>query len=116
MKERTHGRTFVGTVVAAKMQNTATVEWERSRYIPKYERFEKLTTRIKAHNPDDIDAKKGDVVRIKECRPLSKTKHFIITEKIGHEELFVAKEQLKEESKVKVHSEAKDESSQSESN
>jgi small subunit ribosomal protein S17 len=114
MKERTHGRTFVGTVVAAKMQNTATIEWNRRKYIPKYERFEKLTTRIKAHNPDDIDAKKGDIVRVKECRPLSKTKHFIITEKIGHEELFVAKEQLKEESKVKV-SEVKNESSQSES-
>jgi len=98
---RTHGRTFTGIVIEDKMQKTATVEWERSRFIPKYERFEKLTTRIKAHNPEAIDAKKGDIVKVQECRPLSKTKHFMIIEKVGHEELFVAKEQLREESRVK---------------
>ncbi|MBW3019202.1 30S ribosomal protein S17 [Candidatus Woesearchaeota archaeon] len=115
MKTSTHGRTFVGTVVAAKMQDTATVEWERSRYIPKYERFEKLTTRVKAHNPENIDAKKGDIVKIMECRPLSKTKNFVIIEKIGHEEFFEAEEELKQESKFKV-AEEKNESSQSENN
>lgn len=115
MKPRTHGRTFVGTVVAAKMQDTATVEWERSRYLPKYERFEKLTTRVKAHNPEDIDAKKGDIVKIMECKPLSKTKHFLIIEKLGHEEFFEAREELMEESKVKV-AEDKDESGKGEDN
>ena len=110
MKIRTHGRTFIGTVVSARMQNTVTVEWGRSKYIPKYERYEKMVTRIKAHNPSEIDAVKGDIVRVEECRPLSKTKNFVITEKLGHEALFVAKEELKEESKVKKHEE-QDESS-----
>lgn len=96
---RTHGRTFIGIVVADRMPKTATVEWERWRSVPKYERFRKLTSRVKAHN--EIDAKKGDVVKLVECRPLSKTKHFMIVEKLGHEELFVAKEELKSEGKVR---------------
>ena len=76
----TRGRTFTGTVIADKMAKTVTVEWERQKYIPKYERYEKRRTRVKAHNPENINAKEGDMVVIKETRPLSKTKHFIITE------------------------------------
>ena len=109
---RTRGRTFTGIVVEAKMQNTAIVEWPRRKYVTKFERYEKLRTRIKAHNA--IDAKKGDLVKVCECRPISKTKHFTITEKIGHEKLFEAKQALMEESKVKH--EEKDESAESEHN
>ena len=79
----THGRTFVGTVIAAKMNKTATIEWNRTRYLPKYERTATERSRVKAHNPPEIDAKKGDIVSITECRPLSKTRHFIITEVMG---------------------------------
>src|SRR3989338_5095681 len=98
---RSRGRTFTGVVVAARMQVTATVEWERRRYVSKYERYENRRTRVKVHNPPNIDAKKGDIVKIVECRPISKTKKFIITEKLGHERLFEAKQELMEESKVK---------------
>lgn len=98
---KTHGRTFTGIVVRSRMQNTATVEWTRWRYVPKYERYERTRTRAKAHNPEDIDAKEGDIVIIKECRPLSKTKNFTIVKKVGHERLFEAKQELEEESKVK---------------
>ncbi len=104
---RTRGRTFTGIVLEAKMQSTAIVEWPRRKYVTKYERYEKLRTRIKAHNA--IDAKKGDIVKVIECRPISKTKHFTITEKIGHEKLFEAKQELMEESKVK-HEEEENES------
>lgn len=83
------------------MQNTATVEWTRRRYVPKYERYEKQRTRVQAHNPPDIDAKEGDIVTITECHPLSKTKHFIITSKLGHERLFEARQELMEEAKAK---------------
>lgn len=99
---KTRGRTFTGVVVDAKMQNTATVEWERRMYVQKFERYEKRRTRVKAHNPENIDAKQGDIVKIVECRPISKTKSFIITEKIGREKLFEAKQELMEESKKKV--------------
>jgi len=101
MQTRTRGRTFTGIVVASKMQRTATIEWERRKKSRKYERYEKARTRVKAHNPENIDAKKGDIVKIMECKPISKTKHFIIIEKIGHERLFEAKQELLEESKVK---------------
>lgn len=76
----TRGRTFVGTVVSDKMQRTVTVEWPRQTYIKKYERYASKKTRVKAHNPQGMDAKKGDSVVIQETRPLSKTKHFIIVE------------------------------------
>jgi len=78
---RTRGRSFVGKVLSSKMKRTVLIEFPRLTYIPKYERYEKKRTRLKAHNPDCIGATKGDVVKVMECRPLSKTKHFVIIEK-----------------------------------
>jgi len=74
------GRIFKGKVVKTLMNKTATVEWERSVLIPKYERFEKKMTRIKVHSPLCMDIKKGDEVRVVETRPISKTKNFVIIE------------------------------------
>ena len=102
---RTRGRTFTGIVLEARMQSTATVEWPRRKYVQKYERYERKRTRIKVHNPKEIDAKKGDIVKVEECRPISKTKHFIIIEKIGHEKLFEANQEMMEASKVKQEKE-----------
>ena len=77
---KVRGRTFTGTVVSARMQKTASVEWPRKKFNKKYERFEMRRTRVKAHNPESIDAKQGDIVTIAETRPLSKTKNFVIIE------------------------------------
>ncbi len=74
------GKQFEGVVVSAKATKTVSVEWETRSYIKKYERYERRRSKVAAHNPEGIDAKEGDVVRIKECRPLSKTKHFVVTE------------------------------------
>ncbi|MGM5479986.1 MAG: 30S ribosomal protein S17 [Nanobdellota archaeon] len=74
------GKTFVGTVVSDKMNNTVVVEWIRRVPVKKFERYEKRKSRVSAHNPDNIDAKEGDIVRIKETRPISKTKNFIVSE------------------------------------
>lgn len=76
------GKIFVGRVISDRMNKTATVEWARQHYVPKYERYEKRRTRVKAHNPNCIKAKVNDMVKIGECRPLSKTKRFVIIEKI----------------------------------
>jgi|TARA_B100001971_G_C18257678_1_gene583652 small subunit ribosomal protein S17 len=73
-----HGRTFSGTVTSRKMHKTAKVEWARNHLIKKYERYEKRKSSVMAHIPDDIEVKEGDKVIVKECRPLSKTKHFIV--------------------------------------
>ncbi len=77
----THGRTFTGVVVSDKMSRTVTVAWERRHYVPKYQRYERRYSTVKAHNPDAIDAKAGDTVTIMETRPISKTKSFIIIKK-----------------------------------
>ena len=44
----------------------------------KFERFERGKSSVQAHNPDCIKAKEGDQVMIAECRPLSKTKSFVV--------------------------------------
>ena len=76
------GRTFVGTVVADKMQGTVNVEWPRVLRVSKYERFEKKRSRVKAHVPKCMIVKLNDKVKISECRPLSKTKKFVVIEKL----------------------------------
>lgn len=77
----THGRTFTGKVVSNRMARTVIVVWGRRHYLPKYQRYERRFSKVKAHNPDNIDAKVGDIVTIKETKPLSKTKHFIVIRK-----------------------------------
>ncbi len=76
----THGRVFLGKVKSTKAQKTAVVTWERLYYLKKYERYEKRYSKIQAHIPDSIEVKEGDIVKIMECRPISKTKHFVIIE------------------------------------
>ncbi len=74
------GTTIVGKVVSAKMQGTVVVEKQHQRLVPKYERFEKRTSRYLAHVPSNIDATVGDEVLIAECRPISKTVKFVVVE------------------------------------
>jgi small subunit ribosomal protein S17 len=76
----TRGSRFVGTVISNKMSRTVTVEWERRKYIPKYQRYEKRRTRVKAHDP--IGLQIGDKVEIVETRPISKTKNFLVIKKL----------------------------------
>ena len=74
------GRLFVGTVRSTKAPKTATISWERQHYLKKYERYEKRISKVQAHVPKCIKIKEKDVVKIAECRPLSKTKHFVVVE------------------------------------
>lgn len=85
----TRGRTFTGTVVSNKMTKTVTVEWTRKHYIPKYERYETRRTRVKAH--DETEAEIGDTVIIKETRPLSKTKNFVVIKNLKASKLNTVK-------------------------
>lgn len=72
------GRTFQGTVMASKARDTVAVEWGYTHLIPKYERYERRKSRVVAHNPECMKARDGDTVIIAECRPLSKTKKFVV--------------------------------------
>ena len=103
------GRVFRGVVKHSKSKNTSMVEWGYHKYSPKYERYERRNTRVTAHNPDCIKAKVGDVVVIGECRPLSKTKHFVILAKLAEgqydikgEDLVKTKEEKELEKKEKT--------------
>ncbi len=108
------GKIFSGVVVSTKMQKTATVEFARQYYLPKYERYEKRRTSIKAHNPECINAKDGDIVRISECRPLSKMKNFVVIENLGKEKGFKERVEALEESKTrKIEKEEEDASNKS---
>ncbi|MAE42851.1 30S ribosomal protein S17 [Candidatus Woesearchaeota archaeon] len=108
------GRTFTGTIVSGKMQKTVTMEWEWKNYIRKYERYEKRRGRIKAHNPACINAKEGDIVKIMECRPLSKSKNFVVVEILGKEKGFAQRMEAEEESKVKKEGKVEQEQAEKE--
>jgi len=75
-------RTLQGRVVSNKMQKTITVLVERTIKHPKYGKYIKRSTKLHAHDEENI-CQEGDVVEIAQCRPLSKTKswqlHKIVT-------------------------------------
>lgn len=82
------GRIFKGTVIK-KFPKRIVIEFERTIYIKKYERYSKRKTKLHARLPDcmskDVDI--GDYVQIKECRPISKIIHFVVTGKADKESL-----------------------------
>ncbi len=75
------GQIIDGVVVSTKMSNTAVVERNYLRYINKYERYEKRTSRYSVHASPCMGVKVGDNVKIMECRPVSKTVSFVVIEK-----------------------------------
>jgi len=80
MKYSIRGNVFTGRVISAKAEKTVTVEREIQHRVRKYERYKKVKSRIKAHNPVEIGAKEGDIVRFGETRKISKTKGFVVLE------------------------------------
>lgn len=69
----------VGQVVSDKMDKTISVLIYRLVRHPKYGKYMKRTSVFKAHDEKN-EAKLGDTVRIRETRPLSKTKRFKLVE------------------------------------
>ena len=76
---REQRRVVTGTVTSDKMEKTVVVRVERSFRHPLYGKVVKVNKKYKAHNENN-DAKLGDVVRIRECRPISKDKKFFVEE------------------------------------
>ncbi len=76
------GQVISGIVSSTKMQNSILVKKEFMHYVPKYERYEKRSSKIIAHCPPCIKVNVGDKVRIAECRPLSKTVSYVTVEKL----------------------------------
>jgi small subunit ribosomal protein S17 len=72
-------RTVEGRVVSDKMQKTITVAVERQVKHPLYGKYLRKTTKLHVHDENN-DAKPGDVVLIRETRPLAKTKAWALVE------------------------------------
>lgn len=71
------GRTLSGKVVSDKMDKTVTVLIERTVKHPMYGKYLKRSSKVKAHDENN-ECKMGDVVTIREARPHSKTKSFVL--------------------------------------
>ena len=69
----TNPRILTGIVTSNKADKTITVKIERKVKHPLYGKVIKRATKVHAHDEDN-NASIGDIVSIKECRPISKTK------------------------------------------
>lgn len=71
------GRLKTGKVVSNKMNKTITVLLERRVKHPVYGKYISRSSKVKAHDENNV-CKEGDMVTIRETRPLSKTKSWIL--------------------------------------
>ena len=76
-----HAKKLKGTIVSHPGQKTATVRTERYFMHPKYRKYIKRSKKHKAHDENN-EYKVGDKVTIKESRPISKDKNWVIVGKI----------------------------------
>ncbi len=70
---RSRKKSWVGKVVSDKMDKAIIIAVERRVQHPVYKKYFKKTTRLMAHDQNN-EAGVGDIVKVTECRPLSKNK------------------------------------------
>lgn len=71
------GKVLSGTVVSTKMKDTIVVEVERFEKHQKYGKFVKSRKKFKAHDAGNTKVL-GEKVSIRETKPISKDKHFVV--------------------------------------
>ena len=76
---------FKGKVIKKDINRSATIEWTRPYFVPKFERYEVRRSRMRVHNPGCIDAGIGQEVLVAKTRPLSKNKNHVIIKIIEEE-------------------------------
>ncbi len=69
----------VGVVTSSKMEKSIVVSVERKKKHPIYGKFVKVTKKFHAHDEKN-ECQEGDLVKIMETRPLSKTKNWRLVE------------------------------------
>lgn len=74
---RNQRRTLEGTVTSDRCAKTITVEVQRTFKHPKYKKYVRKVARYHTHD-EKGEAKKGDKVEIRSCRPLSATKRWAL--------------------------------------
>jgi small subunit ribosomal protein S17 len=77
-QQKSKGQAITGRVVSNKMDKTIVVEVERKVKHEFYGKYIRLTSRVKAHDADN-SCNIGDLVTVVSCRPLSKTKHWVLS-------------------------------------
>lgn len=77
-----NARIMVGKVVSDKMDKTIVVMIERTVKHPKYGKIMKRRTKLHAHDENQV-CQIGNTVKIRESRPLSKTKSWVLVEVIS---------------------------------
>tara|TARA_B100000965_G_C19573388_1_gene750168 strand:- start:1219 stop:1485 length:267 start_codon:yes stop_codon:yes gene_type:complete len=73
MMTETNTRIVTGLVISSKRDKTITVMVERKVKHPLYKKILRRSSKLQAHDNDNT-CNEGDMVTIKECKPLSKTK------------------------------------------
>ncbi len=81
---RIRGKITQGVVVSKKLRNTVIIRRDYVQFMKKYQRYERRNTRLACHLPECLwqEIEVGDFVRVGESRKISKTKAFIVLEKI----------------------------------
>ena len=72
-------RTVQGRVVSNKMDKTITVVVDRYVKHPIYGKFIRRSTKLHAHDESNV-ANQGDIVTVRECRPISKSKTWMLVD------------------------------------
>ncbi len=80
--EKKGRKDITAKVVSMKMQKTVIVEMVHVSRHPLYRKAVKKTKRFAAH-VENMELAVGDTVKVLETKPMSKTKHFIVTEKVN---------------------------------
>ena len=75
-------RVLTGRVTSDKSDKTITVLVERRVMHPLYKKFIRRSKKYAAHDDANL-CKEGDVVQIEECRPISKSKSWVVIERNG---------------------------------
>lgn len=76
-------RSLMGRVISDKMDKSIVVLMERQVKHPIYGKFIKRSKKYHVHDENN-ECKVGDTVSFKECRPLSKTKHWTLVKVVEH--------------------------------
>ena len=97
--ESSNPRLLTGVVVYDKADKTITVKVERKVRHPLYGKIMKRTTKVHAHDASN-EATIGDMVTVKECRPISKSKTWVL----------VSDQDSKNENKVSADKDSSEES------
>jgi small subunit ribosomal protein S17 len=74
-----HKKSYTGTVVSNKMDKTIVIAIKKRTLHVLYKKYVNMTKKVKAHDEHN-EAGIGDMVRVVECRPISKDKCWRLTE------------------------------------